>query len=131
MIRVSGTVRCVQVDSDVRVVRRHHRNERTSLWGIELHMIPVEVEALSVGTLPHATKRTVLPRAIAQVHPLVSISVVDRSDEQNQVLSPRRIVSSGEIPEEHQQGFFPTDLARVDVALEINPSLARRPHRFG
>ena len=56
------------------------------------------------------------------------VRVVDRGDEEYEIIGPRGRVSRHVLTQQHEQGLFSTYLAGVDVGLEIDPRLPGRAH---
>jgi len=83
MITVVGSVGGVQIHSQVGVIFGIETDKSLRLWCIELHLIPVEIQAHGVRSLPHSLHRPMLSAAVCRAHPLVAIGVVEGSDEKD------------------------------------------------
>ena len=121
----------VQVHRDLRVVVVHQLHERARLGGLQLHVVPVEIEVLRVGALPLSRHRAILPAAVGQAHLLVAVGVVDRLDDEDHGLQPVGVLAFGELAKEDQRRFLALDLAGVDVPLDVDAQPVGALHRRG
>ena len=81
-------VRRVQVDRQQRVPSMQHiRDQPTRLGRLQLHVIAIEIEILSI--LPHADafRRTVLRFSMLIRDLLVAVRVVDRRDQHDEAVA--------------------------------------------
>jgi hypothetical protein len=82
----------MQIDYDVGIPIRQQRGKRASLRGVKLHLVPIQIETLGIGSRPHAPKWPVLTGAISQIDALVTVGVIYGADEENPVAGPRVVV---------------------------------------
>ena len=113
---VVGAVGGVQVDGHVRIVLGQQPGHGARFRRLQLGAVTVEVEVLRVVALAHASHRAMLRTAVAHVHPLVAVGVVDRRDEQHDILEPTGALAPGQRTQQPERGFLTLDLAGVDVA---------------
>ena len=123
-VAVQRTVRGVRVNDDGRIPRVDQPHQRPRLGRFELDEISVQVQPHGVGALAHPLLGPDLPGAVALVHPLVPVRVVDRHEDHDQVVQQRVIVHQRQLARQHQQGFFPAHLPGVDVAEQQDDHLA-------
>ena len=82
-----GPIRSVQINPYVRIVGCHHLDQRPRFRGIKLHVIPIEIESLSVRTLTHPAKRAVLSRPVPKINTLVTVGIVNWRDQEYEIVS--------------------------------------------
>ena len=82
-------------------------------------MVAVQIQTLGVGPLAHPPRGAVLSGPVIQPHRVVSVRVVDRSDEQDHVVEPAVVLPRGDFPQKDLKGFLPLYLAPMDVSLEV------------
>ena len=125
---VIAAVRRVEVDGDVRVVLREQAGQRARLGGLELRVVAVEIEVLGVRALSHAADRAELASAVPDAHPFVAVGVVDRVDEQDDVLEPAGALALGDRTQQPEARLLAFHLACVDVALDEDAGLPGGQH---
>ena len=98
MIAMVASIGGVEIHREVRVVVGIESNQRAGFGSVQLHLVPVQVKSLSIGSLSHPADGPVLPSAVVEAHPFISISVEEGDDEKDQRVLPGRVFSSGELP---------------------------------
>ncbi len=114
----------MQVDGHVRIVFAQQPRHRPRFGRVELHVIAVQVVALSVRPLTHPSDRPVLTATIGEGHPFIAVRVVDGRDQQYHRLPPFAVAAGQEVAEQHLERLLPAHLAAVDVALQVDDRLA-------
>ena len=128
VVGVPRPVRRMQIDGYVRIVFAEQPRHRPRFGRVELHVVAVQVIALSVRPLTHPSDRPVLTAAVREAHPFVAVSVVDGRDQQDHRLPPFTVAAGQEVAEQHLERLLPAHLAAVDVALQVDDGLAGRPN---
>src|SRR5215470_14388346 len=100
-------------------------DERVGFRRFELHVIAVEIEALRVFARTHAADRAVLRSAVIQADLLVAVGVVDRSDQDDQIVKQRPEVADCDAPRQMKRRLLAFDFTRVNVGLYEYDGLAR------
>src|SRR5215831_18093051 len=109
----------------MRVPSIKQSDERVGFRRFELHVIAVEIEALRVFARAHAAYRAVLRSAVIQADLLVAVGVVDRSDQDDQIVEQRPEVADCDAPRQMKRRLLAFDFARVNVGLNEYDGLAR------
>ena len=123
-VAVIAAVGGVQIDEDVRVPGVEQRVRRPGLGRFQLHVVAVEVEALTVEAGPH-DGRPVLARPVPlpRAQALVPVGIVDRHHQDDDAVEQRRQRTDGEIAQQLLRRFLALDLAAVNVALDVDHRL--------
>jgi hypothetical protein len=90
---------------------------------IQLHLIPVQVQAHGIRSLSHPFHGPVLSPAVRRTHPLIPVRVVKGSDKKDQGVGPMAVFSGRQLPEEDEKALLPRDLSGMDATLDIDPGL--------
>src|SRR5215470_3836020 len=92
-------------------------DERVGFRRFELHVIAVEIEALRVFARTDAADWTVLRGAVIQADLLVTVRVVDRSDQDDQIVEQRPQVAGSDPPRQVNRRVDAVDFTHVNRAL--------------
>ena len=83
-------IRRVQIDRQERIPAVEHVGDQAARFGgLELHVVPVEIETLRVLPNADAVRGTVLRRPVLGIDLLIAVGVVDRSDENDHLIAQR------------------------------------------
>src|SRR5215510_5844432 len=99
-------------------------DERVGFRRFELHVIAVEIEALRVFARTDAANWTILRGAVIQAELLVAVGVVDRSDQDDQIVEQRPQVAGCDAPRQMKRRLLAFDFTRVNVGLNEYDGLA-------
>jgi hypothetical protein len=110
----------VQVVADVRIVVVHQLDERLRLRRVELHVVAVDVQVLRVGARAHPVDRAVLALPVVQRELFVAVGVVDRRDEEDHRVEPRRVPPERQLAQQDLRRLLALDLAGVHVGLDVH-----------
>ncbi len=130
MVSVVGPVGGMEIYGEVRIVVRVEPDQAPGLGCIQLHLVPVQVQPHGIGTLAHSRHRSVLSPAVRGAHPLVSVRVVEGSDQQDQGVGPVPMLPLRQLPKEDEKSFLPRDLSGMDTTLDVNPGLPAGSNRL-
>src|SRR5262245_47987389 len=100
-------------------------DERVGFRRFELYVVAIEVEALRVFARTDAADWTVLRSAVIKADLLVTVGVVDRSDQDDQIVEQRPQVADCDPPRQMKRGLLAFDFTRVNVGLNKYDGLAR------
>src|ERR687894_2331962 len=106
----------VQIDEDLRIPGLDQLDRAPGFRCLELHVIPVDIEALTVCVLTYDW-RPVLARTIpiSRCKVVVSIGIEDWYHDQDETIEQRPEETTGEVSQQHLRRFLALDFATVDV----------------